>query len=464
MENEEREGRRDKGREIVPASINRYLRRYQQDGVKFMHNRFRENCGSVLCDESGLGKRVQAPLVGAALVICPASVMDRWICQMETWSYLNYAIYEGFNGKSTSNANPLERARKRKLDVVLTDSETAVAHVGDLNCVDWLVAVCDDLLSGDVRMATRISSLAVQRRIGLFDPITTEIRFSDLWILLNWMKPNGFGTRECFQSSFERPILRSLSHSGTEATEAHTKLAELEKMVESYVLGRTRAMLSSQLPKREDYVVLCPISELQASIYQSVIECGDVQLIVHSGEACDCFSGNDRGECCYVSNGDGISWKSLVSDYMTLLTKCANHLGLLLPATCSSRKHRDKSAKVCCEIISKYSQFLATTSDASFLTLSDPQYCGKMQLLNVLEDFLVYRSYTYCRLDGSSNKARDTLKKFNSDPDYFAILVSRKCEGMSLNITGANTVIVFDPNYNLTTEVQLEKRTMMYFM
>lgn len=53
-------------------------------------------------------------------------------------------------------------------------------------------------------------------------------------------------------------------------------------------------------PTAEDYVVLCPISELQASIYQSVIECGDVQLIVHSGEACDCFSGNDRGECCYV--------------------------------------------------------------------------------------------------------------------------------------------------------------------
>eukprot|EP00731_Ephydatia_muelleri_P038454 Em0767g2a len=354
----------------VPASINRYLRRYQQDGVKFMHNRFRENCGSVLCDESGLGKRVQAPLVGAALVICPASVMDRWIC-----------IYEGFNGKSTSNANPLERGTR------------VIGRV-----------------FGDISSPVSFKSFLLSES-GLFDPITTEIRFSDLWILLNWMKPNGFGTRECFQSSFERPILRSLSHSGTEATEAHTK----------------------------DYVVLCPISELQASIYQSVIECGDVQLIVHSGEACDCFSGNDRG---------GV----LLCDTVQLTVHEFINLTSIF-----------KSAKVCCEIISKYSQFLATT-DASFLTLSDPQYCGKMQLLNVLEDFLVYRSYTYCRLDGSSNKARDTLKKFNSDPDYFAILVSRKCEGMSLNITGANTVIVFDPNYNLTTEVQLEKRTMMYFM
>lgn len=166
------------------------------------------------------------------------------------------------------------------------------------------------------------------------------------------VKPNGFGTLQCFQSSFERPILGSVSHTGTEvakghASESHQHLRGMTQywrcslirtdwagegggvvcvrkdarhaqfpvtkaryfthstydtptppMTHPLHLCNTHSTFAT--PTAEDYVVLCPISELQASIYQSITDCDDVQLIVRSGEACDCFSGNDRGECCYV--------------------------------------------------------------------------------------------------------------------------------------------------------------------
>ena len=62
--------------------------------------------------------------------------------------------------------------------------------------------------------------------------------------------------------------------------------------------------LSSLLPPPEEFVVFCPITELQETIYCAILDCEDVQLILHSGEPCNCYSGSKRGECCYrVSSG-----------------------------------------------------------------------------------------------------------------------------------------------------------------
>ena len=69
--------------------------------------------------------------------------------------------------------------------------------------------------------------------------------------------------------------------------------------------------LSPLLPPPEEFVVFCPITELQETIYCAILDCEDVQLILHSGEPCNCYSGSKRGECCYrVSSGVHILYPS----------------------------------------------------------------------------------------------------------------------------------------------------------
>ena len=70
--------------------------------------------------------------------------------------------------------------------------------------------------------------------------------------------------------------------------------------------------LSPLLPPPEEFVVFCPITELQETIYRAILDCEDVQLILHSGEPCNCYSGSKRGECCYrVSSGVHALYSSL---------------------------------------------------------------------------------------------------------------------------------------------------------
>ena len=122
--------------------------------------------------------------------------------------------------------------------------------------------------------------------------------------------------------------------------------------------------------------------------------------------------------------------------------------------------------------------------ERNFLNLSNPSYSGKMEvldsllpvleaeeakvllfshstrLLDILETYAQSKGHCYCRLDGSTKV--DTRQKlvddFNQDPSLFLFLISTRAGGLGLNITGANTVIIFDPNWNPAHDQQAQDR------
>jgi len=121
---------------------------------------------------------------------------------------------------------------------------------------------------------------------------------------------------------------------------------------------------------------------------------------------------------------------------------------------------------------------------ASLITLSDPKYCGKIktldillerfsdekdkvlvfslsvQLLNIIEEHLIGCNHSYLRLDGKTKieDRVDLVRRFNSSPNIFVFLISKKCGGVGLNVTGANRVILFDPSWNPAVDQQAEDR------
>jgi len=494
----------------VPAILNVYLRDYQREGVRFLYGHYREGSGALLCDDMGLGKTVQVVAMmvavlqktctksdvllsgpyeshdlGTFLVVCPGSVLYNWVEEIETWSHLKCGVYH-----KDKKGLVLDRAIRRRYDVVITTHETAKLHVDDLNQMRWLAVFMDEahhLKDPKSLLCLAISKLQVKPRFALTGTIMQN-KLKELWVLLNWVNPNCLGSFKSFQDKFEKPILQAQKFDCTKRELATGRLTQeqLSGLLSTWVLRRTSEVLSTQLPKKEEFVVFCPLTELQRSVYQAVLDTDDIQLIVQSDLTCDCGSGMKRGDCCYTCNSEGTPWSRLVNEHLVLLIKCANHVGLLYqPNSESVRKSLlTKTQKVCRTVFNKYPQLLEMSCKASLITLSDPKYCGKMktldilldrfseekskvlifslsvQLLNIIEEHLIGCNHSYLRLDGKT-KVEDRLElvhRFNSSPNIFVFLISKKCGGVGLNVTGANRVILFDPSWNPAVDQQAEDR------
>lgn len=494
----------------VPAVLNYHLRNYQREGVAFLYHHYREGTGALLCDDMGLGKTVQviAMMVavlqktctkadvllagpyeshelGTFLVVCPGSVLYNWVEEFETWSHLKCGIYH-----KDKKSSVLERAKRKKYDVVVTTHETAKLHVDDLNTVKWLAVFVDEahyLKDPKSLLSLALNKLRVRPRFALTGTLMQN-KLKELWVLLNWVNPNCLGSLKSFQEKYEKPILLAQKFDCTKRELATGRLLQeqLSALLDSWVLRRTSDVISEQLPKKEEFVVFCPLTELQRSVYLALLDTDDIQLILQSDLPCECGSSVKRGDCCYSCNAEGIPWARLVNENLTLLIKCANHVGLLYKPSSDSTKDSliTKTQKVCQEVFKRYPQLLEMSCKASLITLSDPKYCGKMktldlllekfiaekskvlifslsvQLLNIIEEHMIDCGHTYLRLDGKT-KVEDRIemvRKFNSVPSIFVFLISKKCGGTGLNITGANRVVLFDPSWNPAVDQQAEDR------
>ena len=494
----------------VPAVLNYHLRDYQREGVAFLYRHYRAGTGALLCDDMGLGKTVQviAMMVavlqktctkadillagpyeshelGTFLVVCPGSVLYNWAEEFETWSHLKCGVYH-----KDKKSIVLERAIRKKYDVVVTTHETAKLHVDDLNTVKWLAVFVDEahyLKDPKSLLSLALNKLRVRPRFALTGTLMQN-KLKELWVLLNWVNPNCLGSLKSFQEKYEKPILLAQKFDCTKRELATGRLLQdqLSALLDSWVLRRTSDVISEQLPKKEEFVVFCPLTDLQRSVYLALLDTDDIQLILQSDLPCECGSTVKRGDCCYSCNAEGIPWARLVNENLTLLIKCANHVGLLYKPSSDSTKDNlvTKTQKVCQEVFKRYPQLLEMSCKASLITLSDPKYCGKMktldlllekftaekskvlifslsvQLLNIIEEHMIDCSHTYLQLDGKT-KVEDRIemvRKFNSVPSIFVFLISKKCGGTGLNITGANRVVLFDPSWNPAVDQQAEDR------
>ena len=494
----------------VPAVLNYHLRDYQREGVAFLYRHYRAGTGALLCDDMGLGKTVQviAMMVavlqktctkadvllagpyeshelGTFLVICPGSVLYNWAEEFEIWSHLKCGIYH-----KDKKSSVLERAIRKKYDVVVTTHETAKLHVDDLNTVKWLAVFVDEahhLKDPKSLLSLALNKLRVRPRFALTGTLMQN-KLKELWVLLNWVNPNCLGSLKSFQEKYEKPILLAQKFDCTKRELATGRLLQeqLSALLDSWVLRRTSDVISEQLPKKEEFVVFCPLTELQRSVYLALLDTDDIQLILQSDLPCECGSTVKRGDCCYSCNAEGIPWARLVNENLTLLIKCANHIGLLYKPSseCTKDSLVTKTQKVCQEVFNRYPYLLDMSCKASLITFSDPKYCGKIktldlllekfaaekskvlifslsvQLLNIIEEHMIDCNHTYLRLDGKT-KIEDRIemvRKFNSVPSIFVFLISKKCGGTGLNITGANCVVLFDPSWNPAVDQQAEDR------
>ncbi|KAJ4302286.1 hypothetical protein N0V88_002429 [Collariella sp. IMI 366227] len=496
---------------IVPACIAQYLRDYQIAGVKFLHQRFVYQKGCILGDDMGLGKTVQvAAFLTAAfgktgderdtkrmrkmrragdhwyprvLIVCPGSLIQNWKNELNRWGWWHVDVYHG-PGKE----DVLQAARAGRLEIMITTYVTYKKMREAVNEVEWDCVVADEChVLKDRRSETTQAMDCVNAlcRIGLTGT-AIQNKYEELWTLLNWTNPGHFGTLTEWSNTITKPLTVGQSHDATlkQLSIARTTAKKLvQNLLPDFFLRRMKTLIAHQLPKKSDKVVFCPLTDIQSEAYQNFLDGVQINFIMSASELCDCGSGRKGGWCCHKFLPDGKSWMSAVFPSIMMLQKIANHLTLLIPSVSDPNVKHGTELKVLQTCVPEGWEELYRNRD-SMLNLANPEFCGKwkilrkllrfwhengdkvlvfshsVRLLRILQHLFHNTSYNVSFLDGSLSyeDRQKVVDDFNSDPSQFAFLISTKAGGVGLNITSANKVVIFDPHWNPSYDLQAQDR------
>ncbi|NWT82304.1 ER6L2 protein, partial [Lanius ludovicianus] len=499
--------------DFIPYTINRYLRDYQREGAQFLYRHYANKRGCILGDDMGLGKTIQVISFLAAvlhkkgtrediennmpefllrtmkkgsdcnpkktfLIVAPLSVLYNWKDELDTWGYFKVAVLHG-----SKKDDDMSRIKQGKYEVALTTYEILRLYLDEFNSVEWSAVIVDEahrIKNPKAQITQTMKSLKCNVRIGLTGTILQN-NMKELWCVMDWAVPGLLGSRVHFKKKFSDPVEHGQRHTATkrELATGRKAMVKLARKMSGWFLRRTKALISDQLPKKEDRMVFCSLTEFQKAVYQAVLETDDVTLVLRAGEPCSCNSGRKRKNCCYKVNAHGETIKSLRFSYLMILQKVANHAALLQTDN-TSKLQEAHIKRVCSQVFSSFPDFVQLSKDAAFETISDPKYSGKMKvlqqllnhfrknkdkvlifsfstkLLDVLEQYCMASGLDYRRLDGNT-KSEDRIRivrEFNSIQQINICLVSTMAGGLGLNFVGANVVILFDPTWNPANDLQ----------
>ncbi|KAM3075363.1 hypothetical protein ACMFMG_007199 [Clarireedia jacksonii] len=505
----------DKSLGVIPASIAQYLRDYQIEGVKFLHEKFVYQKGGILGDDMGLGKTVQvATFLTAAfgktgderdakrmrkirragedlwypriLIVCPGSLIENWKNELSRWGWWHV---DKFHGSLSDKDSVLKSAQSGRLEIVITTYATYKNHKDDLNTISWDCVVADEChqlkerTSATTQAMNEVNALC---RIGLTGT-AIQNKYEELWTLLNWCSPGQVGPLSTWISTISTPMRIGQSHDANARQLKQGRLTAMRlarNLLPRFFLRRMKTLIAHQLPKKSDRVIFCGLTDLQQDAYERFLNSDMVQIVKQSGELCDCDSGKKRGWCCYTKlPASNTRWQTLVFPIITTLQKLSNHLALLLPSDTEPKEKQERDLDLIQTMVPDGWEKLYESRD-SLTSLSNPEFCGKwkvlkkllkfwhangdkvlifshsVKLLRMLEHLFKSTSYNVSFLSGSMpyEERQATVDDFNADPDQFVFLISTKAGGVGLNITSANKVVIFDPNWNPSYDLQAQDR------
>lgn len=496
---------------LIPAPIAQWLRDYQVEGTAFLHSLFVYQSGGILGDDMGLGKTVQviAFLTAAfgktgderdlkrmrkkrragtgwyprCLIVCPGTLIENWKSELRRWGWWHVDVYHG-----DMKEGAIQSAKAGRIEIMITTYTTYRINKSAINLVEWDCVVADEchIIKGRKSETTEaMNEVNALCRIGLTGT-AIQNSYDELWTLLNWTNPGKFGPISTWKKSISEPLKMGQSHDATVhqlSTARKTAKALVENLLPRFFLRRMKNIIADQLPKKSDRVVFCPLADTQSDAYENFIDSDVIQYIKTSADPCTCGSGKKSGWCCHMHLPDGGKWQSYVFPAIMNLQKLSNHLAILIPQSGDPKEKQDKDLEMLEIAVPDQWRELYRTRD-SILNYTRSEFCGKwkilkkllrfwhangdkvlvfshnVRLLKILQMLFNVTSYNVSYLDGSmtyEDRAK-TVDDFNSDPGQFVFLISTKAGGVGLNITSANKVVVFDPNWNPAYDLQAQDR------
>lgn len=431
------------------------LKEYQLRGLEWMVSLYNNHLNGILADEMGLGKTIQSISlitylyevkkdIGPFLVIVPLSTITNWTLEFEKWApSLNTIIYKGTPNQRHSLQHQI---RVGNFDVLLTTYEYIIKDKSLLSKHDWAHMIIDEghrMKNAQSKLSFTISHYYRTRNRLILTGTPLQNNLPELWALLNFVLPKIFNSAKTFEDWFNTPFANTGTQEKLELTEEETLLIirRLHKVLRPFLLRRLKKEVEKDLPDKVEKVIKCKLSGLQQQLYQQMLKHN--ALFVGAGT-----EGATKG---------GI--KGLNNKIMQLRKIC-NHPfvfdeveGVVNP----SRGNSDLLFRVAgkFELLDRVLPKFKASGHRVLM------FFQMTQVMDIMEDFLRMKDLKYMRLDGSTKTEERTemLNAFNApDSDYFCFLLSTRAGGLGLNLQTADTVIIFDTDWNPHQDLQAQDR------
>ncbi|KAH7649832.1 brahma like with a HSA domain [Cryptosporidium bovis] len=424
------------------------LREYQMKGLEWLVSLYNNNLNGILADAMGLGKTVQTVSVlahiyekrgnrGPHLIIAPLSTLHgNWENEFNRWlpDFVK-VIYEG-NKEIRKQIRSKYMTGEAKFHVLLTTDAFIMKDKHYLRKFDWEYIIVDEAhrLKNPKSKLVQIlnNGFRAKHRLALTGtPLQNDLQ--EVWALLNYLMPSIFNSSDTFQQWFNEPLssIKSTSRNGPGSDSGIVPLDiseeeqllivdRLHKVLRPFLLRREKIQVANEVPPKLEEILWCPLSGLQQHLYKEL----------ESNE----------------NSGPNV---------LMQLRKVCNHPFLF--STELQYPSDESIVRVCGKFV-MLDSILPKLRAAGHRVLIFSQMT---KLLTLLEIFLSLRNMKFLRLDGTtlSEDRQESLKLFNADDSpYFVFLLSTKAGGFGINLQSADTVILFDSDWNPQNDEQAQSR------
>ncbi len=406
----------------VPRGFGAKLRDYQRDGLNWLQFLREYGFNGILADDMGLGKTVQTlahllvekrsgRMTEPALIVAPTSLMGNWRRETEKFApELHVTVLHGVDRKQRF-------AAIKSSDIVLTtypllsrDSDVLLDHQYHYVVLDEAQAV----KNAKTKMSTIVRELKAKHRLCLTGT-PLENHLGELWSLFDFLMPGFLGNNTQFTRSYRTPIEK---HGSSEHGQS------LARRVQPFLLRREKDTVATELPAKTEIVHNVELGKEQAQFYESIRVSMDKRV------------------------RDVIKEQGLARSHITILD------ALL------------KLRQVCCDPrLTKLERGLNLKHSAKLEWLMTllPELLEEgrrillfsqfTSMLGLIETELAKLKITYTKLTGQTRKRDEAIQRF-SEGEVDLFLISLKAGGTGLNLTEADTVIIYDPWWNPAVETQ----------
>jgi TATA-binding protein-associated factor len=477
----------------IPVAIKASLRPYQQDGVNWLAFLNKYNLHGVLCDDMGLGKTLQTLCIVASdhhmradefertqnpdkrqlpsLIVCPPTLSGHWRQEIAQFApFLKAVSYTGPSSERSKVRGDLAGA-----DVVITSYEVCRNDINVLGPLTWNYCVLDEghlIKNPKAKTSIAVKSLKSYHRLILSGtPIQNNVL--ELWSLFDFLMPGFLGSEKVFQDRFAKPIAasRNAKSSSKEQEAGALAIEALHKQVLPFLLRRLKEEVLNDLPPKILQNYYCDLSDLQRKLFDDF---GRKEKRRVQDAAADKSSDGKRHifqalqYMRKLCNSPALVVKDTHKQYAQITQTLAKQGSTLSDITHAPKLTALRDLLVDCGIGvdtgsgNDASQF-ATAEAGAVSQHRALVFCQMKEMLDMVQRSVLDKllpSVQYLRLDGSveASRRQDIVNRFNSDPSYDVLLLTTSVGGLGLNLTGADTVIFVEHDWNPQKDLQAMDR------
>jgi superfamily II DNA or RNA helicase len=433
---------------IADERLDALLRPYQKAALRWFAALARWGLSGILADEMGLGKTLMLlthlfarqprtgegaaagaqSALGPVLVVCPTSLVFNWLDECRRFF------------PSLRAAGLAGEPQERRRELVQGDAELLVTSYALLRRDRELLEsrpfralVLDEgqhIKNPESQTAQAACALTARER-WVLTGTPVENHLGELWSLFEFLMPGFLGARAEFQREFAEPIRRG----------EEEELARLRRRLRPFILRRTKAEVLSDLPPRIEQVERAPMTPEQAALYQRYLLDARAEL---------------EGE-------DNTATRFRVLAALTRLRQICCHPRLLerkgpRAAALEGAAAEERGEPSEGPTAGKFEllvELLEECVEEGHRVLLFSQFTS---MLDLIEERLEVMGLRRCRLDGSTRDREAVVRRFAEDAAIPVFLISLKAGGFGLNLTQADTVILYDPWWNPAVEDQAAAR------